>query len=359
MFIRDIMKKTEGQYEQYQYLHQCNLKLLADIPNLIFGRTNHLCSDKKIILRVNDDLYVNVHIGCYDVLWDDDVDSESHSILTTYYKLFTYIYGKLGIKIGLEDEYVPEIDYSVYKISEIDSFVENNKLPKVLICNGAVYSSQFDDVDFTKMIRQLSEDYPYIQFITTDKIIELSDKQNVHYTGHIIKAEGGDLNEISYLSQFCNIIFGRPSGPYAFCHVKKNLKDMEKVFISPSRKLRWISFGNKSACKFVWISNPIYEYIYNIIKDELKWLSPLTLDNFIVRAENNKIYITPKIDIFPEDDLNVYFYLDGMKRWEHKNYVCGLGSEYWFSPFAGYDSDIHRVVVEFRTSKNLLFSIST
>lgn len=357
-FIRDIMTKTKDSFDEYHYLHYNSPRLLMDIPFLKFGRPDTNCRKKNIILRVNDDIYVNVHIGCYDFLWDDDVDNEEHSVIDTYHKLFTYIYQKIGIKIGVQDEYVPVVNYKIYKTQNIDEFVEKNKLPKIMIHNGPVQSNQFTDIDFTRLVDEISEEFGYLQFITTHKIPSLANKVNVIYSGDVFKIqEDGDLNEVSYLSKFCNVIFGRPSGPYTFCLVEENIKDKEKVFIGLSYKLRWISHGTKSTCKYVWINTPDYNSIYNILKDEIKDFSPLTPNDFEIRVEDNKIFVIPKVDIRPEDDLDISFYLDGMKKFEHKNFVCSLGMQYWFQPFQEYNSEFHRIAIEFRTTKNLLFSV--
>jgi hypothetical protein len=53
----------------------------------------------------------------------------------------------------------------------------------------------------------------------------------VKYTGDIIKVENSDLNEISYLSTFCDIIVGRSSGPFTFSNVKENIFDGNKAFL--------------------------------------------------------------------------------------------------------------------------------
>lgn len=353
-FIRDIIKKTN--FTEYQYLHWNSPKLLADIPGLIYGKPNQYCSPSNIVLKINnDEIYVNVHIGCYDFLFTDDVDTEGRSVVYTYHKLFTYIYQQLGIIIGEEKDYIPTIDYEVYNLENINTFLSNNNHQKVLVNNGPVHASQGVEIDFQKLIDQLSDEYPYVQFLLTSKNTILS-KSNVFYTEDIIKAEGGDLNEISYLSQFCNIIFGRSSGPYTFCLTEKNMKDPSKVFICPSYKLRWVSWGTKSTCKFVWINKTEYDDIYSVVNTEIGKMSGLTLNDFNIRTELDKIYISPKINITSEYDLSIYFYLGDDKIWEHLNYVCDVGNEYWYQPIAGYNRNDHRIKIEFRTSKNILFS---
>jgi hypothetical protein len=40
-----------------------------------------------------------------------------------------------------------------------------------------------------------------------------------------------DLNEISYLSKFCDIIVGKNSGPYIYCMTEENINDPNKTII--------------------------------------------------------------------------------------------------------------------------------
>ena len=55
-------------------------------------------------------------------------------------------------------------------------------------------------------------------------------------TEYITKAQDKfDLNEISYLSLFCDTIIGRASGPYVFTQVKENLYNPNKTFLAFTR----------------------------------------------------------------------------------------------------------------------------
>ena len=84
-----------------------------------------------------------------------------------------------------------------------------------------------DKIDINHLIEKLSDNYPHIDFILTEKSNIV--KNNVLHTSDIIMTSGCDLNEISYLSTKCDIIVGRASGPYCFTHVKENMLNTNKI----------------------------------------------------------------------------------------------------------------------------------
>jgi hypothetical protein len=62
------------------------------------------------------------------------------------------------------------------------------------------------------------------------------DLPNVYFTDLIQERIGSDLNEISYLSTYCDAIVGRNSGPFLFTNTKENLAS--KTFLAFSRDHR-------------------------------------------------------------------------------------------------------------------------
>ena len=79
--------------------------------------------------------------------------------------------------------------------------------------------------------------------------------------------DNNDLNEISYLSTFCDVIIGKESGPFAFCTIKDNLMNENKTFINFCDRNDWVWFpyGN---CKYKWSNN--YNSMYDIIKKNIE-----------------------------------------------------------------------------------------
>ena len=154
-----------------------------------------------------------------------------------YSEIFECVRDKFKIDIELKNiiEYFPSMNYSYFKINEIDKFIAEDNNPKILLCNGPVLSGQCEyNGDMQDIIRTLSKKYLDTTFITTHRID--CNNQNVKYTGDIIQSNESDLNEISYLSKFCNVIIGRSSGPFTFANTKDNMFDENKSFLCFGKK---------------------------------------------------------------------------------------------------------------------------
>jgi hypothetical protein len=84
----------------------------------------------------------------------------------------------------------------------------------------------------------------------------------------IIQQEGCDLNEISYLSTFCNMIIGRGSGPQTFSITKRNLNDPDKIFVFLTKE----DFGvaEKVSAKISKYENFKISQVPIILKNEIK-----------------------------------------------------------------------------------------
>jgi hypothetical protein len=81
-----------------------------------------------------------------------------------------------------------------------------------------------------------AEMYPDTHFICTNKFAN-DGFDNIKFTDDIIgPVDGGDLQEISYLSRYCSVIIGKNSGPYVFCETYDNYMDEEISFVSFNTK---------------------------------------------------------------------------------------------------------------------------
>ena len=165
-------------------------------------------------------------------------------------------------------DYTPEIDYSKFDIQNINKYITDSGKSKVLICNGDCLSAQStNEFKFTNLVDKLSDLHPDVDFILTEKI-ELT-KKNVLFTFDIINGDYPDLNEISYLSTFCDIIIGKASGPYCFSLTKNNFNDANKTFIGICEEYTYGFYTEFSKADRVWINNYDENNIFNIINDEV------------------------------------------------------------------------------------------
>lgn len=240
-FIRDIMNKIN---DNFCYLHNNNPNILKDLPKLsqdnsfISFENWNLVTKYPItyydqIIRDNNNLYINTWVGQQNWMTKNGLNrnrDNRYCSLYSYYELFEDIYKELSLPINNIDEYIPDIDFHYIEKNNINNFLFLNKKfsKKVLLVNNEPRTVRIP-IDFSTVTEKLSTKYPEVLFILTNKInIE---KENVAYTSDIIGL-ACDLNEISYLSKFCDIIVGRPSGPYCFCMIKDNFND--KFFITIS-----------------------------------------------------------------------------------------------------------------------------
>ena len=74
---------------------------------------------------------------------------------------------------------------------------------------------------------------------------------------------------ISFISTKCDIIIGRASGPFCYCHVKENLLDKNKTFISLTHnEIEGVWFKESNA-KQIWTNNYDNNHIVNLINNEI------------------------------------------------------------------------------------------
>jgi hypothetical protein len=145
-----------------------------------------------------------------------------------------------------------------------------NTNKKILFSNGPCLSGQCDYTgDMSPIIEIIAENNPNKTFIATHPFDCSLD--NVVFTSDIIKSNQCDLNEISYLSTFCDIIVGRNSGPFCFASTKNNLKDPNKIFYAfGDKETDCYVYGVDVECQF------IFEY-FNTLEDIIMSLSSLVL----------------------------------------------------------------------------------
>lgn len=269
-FVKEWMTKIKAN--EYFYAHGKNPKILRDIPELKYTEVTPIMHPMNPYCFNENNLYVNTWIG-------RDGKYVLPGIGCTVEKLYDMHNDILGL-IGLSHlekpklDYIPSINYSVYNNYNTDKWLEIYKnFKKVLISNGPVQSNQAANFDFTPVIDLLCENYPDIIFIITQPIEHIY--KNLFTTHGIIKDKDGfDLNEISYLSLFCDISIGRSSGPHVYTQCKENCFNPNKINISFTYKPTGGFFVYSSLpMKKYWSgsveSNDVYNDIRRVIESEV------------------------------------------------------------------------------------------
>ncbi len=285
-FIGHIMQAINVEYG---YSHHWGDYLLKDldleyvqldqIP--VFG-PNKEHSDNFL---KDDVIYINTWIGKYfshskPRYGQCNLQSIYHLM---YSEIFDFISSVFNNDLKLKDitEYYPVVDYSKFNILPVNIFLEQEKRKKVLFCNGPALSGQCEyNGTLDETIQRFSEEFPDICFIATHKTNICT--QNIKFTEDIIKNNtqvssdgqvtiGQDLNEISYLSKFCDVIIGRSSGPFTFCNIKENIFDENKsILCFGARETDCLPYELDIKCEFIFekfstienLEETIYQLIY-------------------------------------------------------------------------------------------------
>ena len=236
-FIRHI--QTQLPDTKFEYLHNNAEKLTAELDIPLIGSPSDL--DKKIPFYQDEDiLFVNTWVGCN---WDVFCKYGGINMNTLYEQwegIVDTINETFGTTVTLhkdKEEYLPRINYNALSIADIDQYINSTVgVRKVLICNNVPQSNQSFVSNMREYILPFVEMYPDTHFICTNKF-DTDGATNILFTGDIVgPVTDGDLQEISYLSTYCDVIVGKNSGPYVFCETYDNYMDETKTFISFNTK---------------------------------------------------------------------------------------------------------------------------
>lgn len=158
------------------------------------------------------------------------------------YNMFSHYASIFGLQLSDELQYIPTIDYSKYNIESINLKKDKN----LLICNGPVISGQARNFDFSPIIESLAKKHPSCTFYVT--LPFQTDLNNIIDANSLVADKTkSNLNEISYISLFCDIIVGRGSGPFCFTHVQDNIYDKDKTYIvfgNSEREVNWVTLSD-------------------------------------------------------------------------------------------------------------------
>lgn len=227
-FVKDIMNQMKDC--KFFYAHGKNKRMFADISNLEFTPiAANMRNDRHFHIE-GSTLFINTWIGVESKYVLPGIGCTIEKNIEMYNDMFIKI-GLRHIRISKYPElYLPKLYYEHFDVSNIDDFVTGRK-KLVLVCNGPVHSMQAENFDMSSAVINVAKNHHSYKFILTQPVD--SRLINMYSTDGIIKSKDGfDLNEISYLSRFCNKIIGRASGPYAFAQTYENCMDPEKTFLT-------------------------------------------------------------------------------------------------------------------------------
>ncbi len=192
------------------------------------------------------------------------------------YKIYSYICSVINqkfnknLKLKNIESYLPFINFNNVNRDNIEHFASLNQGKKVLFCNGPCMSGQSSyNENLKELIERLSQKYKNVTFVATEKFE--TDLDNILFTDDIININRCDLNEIGYLSTFCDLIIGKNSGPFCFSTNRDNYNDENKVFFAFGHSVSdCFHTGSSIKAKFIFNSSENKDIIDNAIDDTIQ-----------------------------------------------------------------------------------------
>lgn len=264
-FVREVIKHL-GK-EKVMYAHFKDNRAIEDlgIPQVRLEGMDH----KTKVFRPKDPdiLFLNTWIGSYfDKYTGECTLNFNMKMWADIYEDINTAFGK-KMKLGPVENYLPYVDYSKYDLANVNAYLDSDDRKKVLFCNGPAMSGQCEyNGDMGEIITSLALANPHITFITT-KTTSIG-MSNIKDTSEIIKSDRCDLNEISYLSKYCDLIIGRNSGPFCFASTGENLNNPSKTFYAfGHQESDCFTMGISKKSNYIFEKYVSGDQLYNSIKE--------------------------------------------------------------------------------------------
>ena len=242
--------------------------LLKDILKLELYTGVYNFNDNPSITIDNDNIYINTWYGQDSFKYFELSKSDDCSFYILH-EIFRNVYKYFNLEIDTFDKYLPKINFENLKLDMIDVFLEKMNLfdKKILLCTNPVHSGQSQNFDFNPIINLIASEYPNYAFITT---ADIQTSKNIFKMKDIIDVNC-DLNEISYLSKFCDVIIGRSSGAYTFSLIDDNINNINKKFVCFTKnKILSVALRDGDyKSQVIWSDNYSTNNIYLKIKEAL------------------------------------------------------------------------------------------
>lgn len=289
-FIRQIKDELDVTFE---YMHFNHPKLTRDLDIPLVGDPSNL-DPKTPFYQEDDSLFINTWIGCHWDVFCEHGGINMNSLIGQWQRIFNTVNQCFGTTLTINPEketYLPRIDFNVFNISNIDNYIKNSSNKKILVCNGAPKSGQSFASNMKEFLEPLAEEYVNVDFICTEKFDTVFN--NIKFTDDIIgdtevvdkrapwedrQTNNCDVQEISYLSEHCDAIVGKNSGPFVFCETYNNYMDPKKKFLSfnvswgiGKETTETMSYSLKKNCeyKIVPVDGPAKGDLNNLTSDDI------------------------------------------------------------------------------------------
>jgi len=237
----------------------------------------------------NDTLFINLWIGLSPSFKDNRKDTgigiTRQSLMNQTIEIINIIKQHTNIEIpyptDAKQTMPSSIKHPTKNHKEIEHFTQKvlpNYRKKILISNGHVESCQCPPFNIGDLLIQggIVQKYRDVLFILTAESQQTS-SNNIVLINNIVPIP--NLNEIDYISRYCDVLITRASGPGCMFSTQENFYDTSKTFISFTTNknialealssvdaIKNESWGNENTAKMIWSNNFSSNNICSIIE---------------------------------------------------------------------------------------------
>ena len=287
---RTYVNHLSAQYnpKKVYYAHRNHESISRDlchelVPSAILENINPL--NQFLITQDEQILAVNTWVGAYASKY---LTYTQHANFVILERIWREIFGRLGLELrGSYFDYLPRLKKHNFQTDFISRLSITNGFTKsILVCNNQVKSRQSNFTDLDDLTLRLANRFPTTIFFITQKICDRP--PNVVEIADIIGTSTGNLCEISIASGFIDIIIGRNSGAFTFCHTHENVSDPNKIFVdlSNDRLSSLLGEGNYP-CRHFFSSSVDVDYVTWVLKSELQRRADKMVTQYVPFANGN------------------------------------------------------------------------
>lgn len=185
-----------------------------------------------------------------------------------------YIINLINLTYGTSIPYpevvdiIPTVPTYLPNLSAANRLLELTKgyKKKILVCNGPVISEQTPQFSIAEKIRSLVESHKDCAFIYTENDPTIT-SDNEFVIDKLVPRS--NLNEIVYISTFCDVLVSRMSGPGCAICVHENFFNPNLSFICLTNNQNFAHWYKNGTCKYEWTNNYSNTVISGLIEKHL------------------------------------------------------------------------------------------
>ena len=163
---------------------------------------------------------------------------------------------------------IPKIIRPLLYEQQANSFLDklSTYRKKILLCNGIIHSGQSVKFSLRENIHRLVAKNPDCAFVYTEKETTFLLDNEFFIDDHV---NIPNLDEITYISTYCDVLVSRMSGPGSCICVHENLFNPNVAFVCITNYEGLAHFYKGGTCKYEWTSDVSEETLTQLISKHI------------------------------------------------------------------------------------------